>query len=111
MTRRTVDPDAVFDHLREILDRVDVRVERAIVFGSVARGDHDESSDVDVVLVSADFEGVPGAERGRPFRDAWDYEEFGAVDFLPYTPAEYDRHRDRTDSLVDTAETNGVRLA
>lgn len=105
-----IDRNAVLDHLRDVIERVDPAVERAIVFGSVARGNHDETSDVDVVLVSPDFEDVRGAERAKAFRDVWDYDEFGAVDFLAYTPAEYRTYADRPNSLPHTADTNGIHI-
>lgn len=111
MTRRTRDRDAILEHVREVIDRVEIDVERALVFGSVARDDRTATSDVDVLLVSSAFEGVPGAVRGRPFRDLWDYESHGAVDFFEYTPAEYRSHREREGSLVRTAEAEGIRIA
>lgn len=111
MTYETVDREAVFDHLQDVFERAEPTVERAIVFGSVARGDHDETSDVDVIVVSPDFEDVQGAKRGKPFRDEWDYGTFGAVDFIAYTPDEYRSYRTRSDSLPRTAEADGVRIA
>lgn len=63
-----------------------------------------------MLVVSPDFEGVPGARRGRPPRDHWEYERYGSVDFLEYTSAEYDDARHRTDGLVRTAEREGVPI-
>ncbi|MCG2735737.1 MAG: nucleotidyltransferase domain-containing protein, partial [Candidatus Methanoperedenaceae archaeon] len=40
-----------------------IRVEKVIVFGSRARGDYLVDSDVDLIMVSRDFEGVPFYER------------------------------------------------
>lgn len=110
MTHNTVDADAILNHAQEILSRVDIEVERAVVFGSVARNDHTTTSDVDIILVSRDFEGVPGANRGKPFRDAWNYEEYGSVDFIEYTPAEYRTYRDRAGGIIQTAEAEGIRI-
>jgi predicted nucleotidyltransferase len=61
--------ESIVTHAHVVLDGADVRVTHAFLFGSVARGAHDETSDVDVLVVSPDFENVPGARRGRPFRD------------------------------------------
>ncbi|WP_457751994.1 nucleotidyltransferase domain-containing protein [Thermococcus sp.] len=49
--------------LREFLRRVESRfgdsVEEVILFGSYARGDYDEESDIDVIIVGdVDFEGL-----------------------------------------------------
>jgi len=89
---------------------VDVSVSRALLYGSVARGDHGTDSDVDILVVSPEFDDVAGARRGRPFRDAWNYDSFGAVDFLTYTPDEYEEFRERPNSLIKTAEGEGVQL-
>lgn len=97
-------------HVREVLDRVPRRITHAVLFGSVARNEHSPTSDVDVIVVSPDFEGIAGARRGRPFRDAWDYEQYGSVDFIGYTPAEYATARERTESLIRTAEQEGIDL-
>ena len=83
---------------------------RALPFGSVARGEHDETSDTDVLVVSPDVEGVPGARRGRPFRDRWNYERCGSVDFVAYTPAEYDDCHRRADGLAGAVEREGIPL-
>jgi predicted nucleotidyltransferase len=106
-----VDRDELLDHVGDVLNGVDIEIERAIVFGSVARGTHNETSDIDIILVSQDFEDTPGAKRGKPFRDAWDYTEYGAVDFVPYTPEEYREYRDSDDGLIERAESEGIRIA
>ena len=61
------------------------RARRAIVFGSVARGEADEWSDLDLVIV---------AETSRPFLER--YRDFEAIydvwprlDLLVYTPSEF----------------------
>lgn len=40
------------------LEKHNIRIKTAILFGSYAKGSQDEYSDVDVALVSNDFEGV-----------------------------------------------------
>lgn len=96
-------------HVRAVLSDADVRVVRAVLFGSVARDEHGRTSDTDVLVVSPDFEGVPGARRGRPFRDRWDYERYGSVDFVEYTPAEYEARRQKNSS-VRAAEREGITI-
>ncbi|MDY6771367.1 MAG: nucleotidyltransferase domain-containing protein [Candidatus Nanohaloarchaea archaeon] len=47
--------EEAFDRFREqVMDRFGDRVEKLILFGSVARGDHGEDSDVDVLIVVDD---------------------------------------------------------
>ncbi|HEY5123001.1 MAG TPA: nucleotidyltransferase domain-containing protein [Ignavibacteria bacterium] len=39
------------------LEKFNIKIEKAILFGSYANGNYNEWSDIDVALVSADFEG------------------------------------------------------
>lgn len=105
-----IDRDDLLDHLRDVLSEADVEIDRAIVFGSVAQDDHDEMSDIDVIVVSADFVNVPVAKRGTPFRECWNYEQFGAFQDICYTPAEYQKYRARPNSLIRTVESEGIWL-
>ena len=47
------------------LEKNHIRVRKAVVFGSYARGTADEWSDIDVALVSDDFEGVRYLDRSK----------------------------------------------
>ena len=47
------------------LERVNIRVRQAILFGSRARGDHTQTSDIDIALVSDDFEGIRLRDKSR----------------------------------------------
>jgi predicted nucleotidyltransferase len=63
------------------------RARKAIVFGSVARGDADEWSDLDLVIV---------ADTTRPFLDRYRdfagiYDVWPRLDLLIYTPEEFAR--------------------
>lgn len=100
----------ILDHVRDVLSAADIEVDRAIVFGSAVRGDHAGDSDIDLIVVSSDFEGIPGARRRKPIRDEWAYDEFGPVDIIEYTPEEYRSYREREGGLIDTAEAEGVRI-
>jgi predicted nucleotidyltransferase len=55
-----MDTDTI-DRVRETLQETAIgyTLTEVIVFGSRARGDHRPESDVDVLLVSPDFEGLP----------------------------------------------------
>lgn len=84
------------------------RIEQAILFGSRARGDWLKESDWDLLLVSADFEGIAFSERVRKVLDHWS----GPADLevLCYTPAEFNRKK-RQIGVVATAVREGIRLA
>ncbi len=81
--------------------------ERAIVFGSWARGDADGFSDLDLVVV-AKCE-LPPLERGLRFGRLVDVIPLG-VDLLVYTPEEFARGmRDRY-GIFDAITREGVTI-
>lgn len=102
------DPDVVnaIQRLRERF-RDDIPIERAILFGSRARGDDRSDSDADVLLVSPAFEGKSAMERGVDLHLAWDVDV--PVDLLCYTPDEFEELKDRP-SLVRVAVEEGVEV-
>lgn len=68
-------------------------VEKAIIFGSHARGTQDRKSDLDILLVMetsarffARYDKISGLRQALPFME---------LDILIYTPEELDRNRDR----------------
>ena len=78
---------------------------RAIVFGSHARGEAREFSDLDLVIVADSERGF--VSRFRDFqtvRDAWDW----SMDLIVYTPAEYERMRAQGRYFIELLETEGV---
>jgi predicted nucleotidyltransferase len=58
-------------------------VEKALLFGSFARGEQREDSDIDLILVSKQFEGKSAFK--RPVRFYMDWHLGYPVDFLCYT--------------------------
>jgi len=48
-----------------------IKVEKLIVFGSRARGDFVEDSDLDLIVISEGFKGKSYLERARLLDDAW----------------------------------------
>jgi predicted nucleotidyltransferase len=79
-------------------------VERAIVFGSWARGEQDVSSDLDLVLVEETAS--PFTERGRAHMPLFDMGV--GVDLIVYTPGEYARLLEDGNPLVARVEREGV---
>ena len=86
------DADQLRRHLEAYLSAVrrKFRVERAILFGSYARGQQREDSDIDLVIVSPDFQDMPKLQR---------HEELGWIawkantDYLEplgFTPEEFE---------------------
>jgi predicted nucleotidyltransferase len=78
-----------------------------LLFGSRARGDALEGSDVDLLVVSERFRGVPFLERGA--RVLVDLDAPFAVDVLCYTPEEFEGKR-RELGVVSAAVEEGRAL-
>jgi uncharacterized protein len=85
-----------------------ILVERALLFGSQARGDARPESDVDLILVSGGFRGLSAGQRGYRVRKAWDLPV--AVDFLCFTPEEFEALA-RRPSIVSLAVAEGRDVA
>lgn len=62
---------------------------KAIVFGSYARGDADEYSDLDLVIIAKTRK--PFFDRIDNFRALWDASPIKAIDVLIYTPEEFQK--------------------
>jgi len=61
--------------------------QRIIIFGSIARGDWDEMSDIDVIVVYRTNKSF--LDRLRELYLSWDIPK--AVDILAYTPEEFEQ--------------------
>jgi uncharacterized protein len=99
----------VLTDLDELKRRVRPHVQRAIkviAFGSVARGESDPWSDLDLIIV---------AETDRPFLERFKdfaglYDVWSSLDLLIYTPAEFQRMVADENPLVMQALREGVLL-
>ena len=80
------------------------RAIRAIVFGSVARGEADEWSDLDLLVV---------ADTTRPFLERWRdfaglYDVWPRLDLLVYTPEELENLRAEGRCFIEQVLAEGV---
>ncbi len=64
MVATATDLEKIISAFVALLSRV-VRVEAVILYGSYVNGAPDEWSDIDIAVISPDFEGVPMWERQR----------------------------------------------
>jgi len=80
-------------------------VKEVIFFGSRAEGRAREDSDIDLIIVSDDFEGMTFFRRVAKMYDYW--ETVMPVDFLCYTIEEYERLKKKI-SIVSEALKVGV---
>lgn len=88
-------------------ENFNVSIDRVIVFGSRARGDHLKKSDLDLIIVSEDFKDVEWTERGKEFYRYWgaDY----PVEILCYTPEELEMKKQQI-GTVQTAVKEGKEV-
>ncbi len=93
------------EKLKKNLERKGVRVEKLIVFGSRVRGDHLESSDLDVMVISKDWEGIPFPRRLQIIQECWESKKLG-LDGFGYTPEEFERGRSFV--LISQAVREGI---
>lgn len=78
-----------------------------ILFGSRARGRADRESDYDLIVVSADFQGVEFTDRIRAMYKLWASD--AGMDILCYTPQEFAVKASQIGLVGDAAKT-GIKL-
>ncbi len=79
----------ILKRLSELLEHSNVHVERLILFGSWARGTQQEGSDIDVVIVSSDFQGKDYWARINILSEAV-YQVFAPIQAVAMTPQEWE---------------------
>ncbi len=90
--------------LREV--RKKYKIERAIFFGSRARGEHLKDSDYDIILVSADFRDIFFTKRSALMYDFWKYWPI-QIEPLCYTPEEFEAKKNQI-GIVSEALKEGI---
>ena len=83
------------------LERMGVSVEEVKLFGSFARGDYVEGSDLDLVIVSGDWEGMNYVERLSLLYRLWDKPV--DANFIPLTPRELAERLESSVTLRDAS--------
>lgn len=59
----------IIKYLKDLLELRGIKVNKIILFGSYARGNYREDSDIDVVIISKNFSGKDIFERSRMLGD------------------------------------------
>ena len=80
---------------------------KIILFGSRARGDNMEESDVDLIVVSNKFSNIDFKERIIQAYGSWDKKQ--GLDILCYTPEEFKEKRKQI-GIVKQAVKEGIPL-
>lgn len=84
--KKTLDKEVakkIKDYLR-LLKKSGITVEKAILFGSLAKGTAKEHSDIDLCVVSSEFKEDLVAEMVRLKSLTWDVDP--RIEVIPYTP-------------------------
>lgn len=103
-----VETRELIEELREFLGSFShLKITRAILFGSRATGDYLMDSDIDLIMVSDDFTGVPFLERIPPFLRAWRRQP--SLQPFCYTTEEFERKKEEI-GLVNQALKQGIEV-
>jgi len=93
--------EAVKKYIRE-LERNNIPIQEAIVFGSYAKGDPKEESDIDIALVSTAFTGDRFEDRRKivPFRRKID----SRIEPIPFRPEDFEQGGNLVDEIKKTGK-------
>lgn len=95
----------VRDFKKEISRKI--RLDKCILFGSRACGKEKEYSDIDLLLVSNDFQGKKYFKRSPELYLMWNFHY--DVDILCLTPSEFDRKKNSI-GIIRDASVNGIEI-
>jgi uncharacterized protein len=95
----------ILREFRKLLELNGVKDIELILFGSFARGDYNEFSDIDVIVISDTFEGKGMIERIEILSEAI-YKLFEPIEALPVTKKEWE---DKTYMICEFA-SEGERV-
>jgi len=85
------------------------KVNKMILFGSRVSGKVHKWSDVDILLVSDNFRKKPMYKRSRGFYILWHRYLNYPVDFICYSPEEFEREKKRI-TIVKQAVEEGIEI-
>ena len=86
------------------LEKDNIRVRKAILYGSYAKGNYNEWSDIDLALVSDDFIGNRILDKERMIKSIVDINT--SISPLPYRPEDFDE----SDLFVKEIIKTGIRI-
>ena len=101
------------DTVRRWVTNSSIALDRAILHGSFSPQTHrlpGSQSDIDLLLVSLDWEGIEPSTRVTGLRDTWIYSALPTPDIRAVTPEEFRDHAAEEQSAVSRALTEGVTL-
>ncbi len=78
--------------------------EKVIMFGSRVKGTPEKDSDIDVIVISSYFENIPFLRRMPLVLKKAPFPKH--VDYICYTPEEYERIKDESSIIADALENS-----
>ena len=106
MGKKDVDLIKTLQQFKSNLSK-NMNISKFILFGSRARGDNKKNSDVDILIVSPDFEGKKSFKRSPSFYLMWNYDY--EVDFICLTPEEFNKLKKKV-TIVREAVREGIEI-
>ncbi len=97
-------PTRVLNNIRKLISELSrrFRIVEVYLFGSYAKGTWIKTSDVDLIIVSPDFEGVPYLKRlDIIYKIEWDLGITPFIEVIPLTPDEFKRRIEESSVLRD----------
>ncbi len=75
---------------------------KVLIFGSRVKGESDENSDLDIIVISDSFNEIPFVNRMSLLLKRFKFPKH--IDYLCYTPEEFERIKDKSSLLIDALE-------
>jgi len=98
--------DAIM-RFRKAIESRGIKISKLILYGSYARGDYREGSDIDLILISEDFRNRDYWSRIDILSEAI-YDAFAPIEVVGFTPEEWDN---QTSPLYDYAKQGEILYA
>ncbi len=101
--------EIILKQLNRFRSRVskEIQINNLLFFGSRARGTAHKDSDIDLLVVSKDFENIKSFKRGLQLYDYWDLDY--PVDFLCLTPKEFSKKK-KLIGTINQAVKEGIEI-
>ncbi len=81
----------IIDRFKNILEQKDFKIKKIILFGSYAKGNYNDNSDIDLIIISDDFGPMDYWQRIDFISEAI-YEVFVPIEALPFTTSEWEKN-------------------
>ncbi|MGC8998483.1 MAG: nucleotidyltransferase domain-containing protein [Candidatus Bathyarchaeia archaeon] len=79
-----------------------IKIDFAILFGSTVYGERLRDSDIDLIIVSKDFEGVPFEKRMLILQKHWKHDVM--LEAFGFTPKEFEKLKDKSIVIQEAIE-------